>query len=130
MRVRTVLVVASVAIGLLVTSACTNVVGLTGYEFVDATTEAGGDDGPRADAPARDGAPGNEAGNVCSGAFSSFPLACASCAESKCCSEAVLCAAVDTTCAQRARTNTCTGSAADAACRNLTRCLKDRCGCF
>lgn len=123
-RVRTVLVLASVGIGLLVTSACTSVVGLTGYEFVDATIEASGGDGPRADAPARDGA----TGTVCKGSFSGLPPACASCGESQCCSEAVACAAVDT-CVQRARTNTCTGLAVDVACRSLTKCLKDKCGC-
>ena len=132
-RVRMGLVIAGAGAAFVVTSACTGVVGLTGYEFVDGSIEGGsssGDGGGKTDAPIAtgDGATPPDAGTSCTEAFAGFGAACASCAEQMCCIEAVLCG-VPGGCAQRARTNSCSSGAGDLSCRVLSKCLKDKCGC-
>ena len=128
MRVR-VVTIASVALGLLATSACTNVAGLTGYEFVDGGGGGGDggsgdgafDDAPR---PMGDGAVGD--GGMCAATLTGFAAACASCGQAKCCNQAVVCTAVPL-CISRAKANNCSGG--DAACRSLTDCLRTNCMC-
>ncbi len=111
-RLRTVLVLASVGLALVVTSACTSVVGLTGYEFVDGAAEA---------------PPPDAAGTICESAFAGYPSGCAACGAQKCCEEALRCAEVSG-CATRAKTNGCTG-AGDLACNRVTSCVKNKCRC-
>ena len=111
------LVLTATAFGVLVTSACTNVAGLTGYEFGDASGEGG------PDARASDGA-ATEAG-ACKGiidAGANTNPECAACAESKCCEALTACSGV--VCLVAARANKCGG---DGACQKLARCFVDKC---
>ncbi len=121
------LVLTATAFGVLVTSACTNVAGLTGYEFGDAS----GDGEADGRAPAGDSATDASVadGGRCKASFGGAggSDACSSCAEQNCCAQTVSCG-LTANCLQRARKGNCT--VADVECLKMVACLgANRCAC-
>lgn len=120
-------VLGATAFGVLVTSACTNVAGLTGYEFGDASEDGGGSgsdasvsDARVSDAPvAADG--GGCKGVIDAGVATANPD-CVACAESNCCDALAGCS--DTICLLAARTSRCMG---ERACQKLAACFTEKC---